>query len=100
MAYWIAKLLNGQIITEKTHPWPPNGEGIISLAFMMESNGTEIKLPDGMPQYVQAKSACADLGSHQTTVLSRYIGFIIGNKVVRIRINESTGDISVELGES
>ncbi|MFA5312387.1 MAG: hypothetical protein WC375_03585 [Methanomassiliicoccales archaeon] len=98
MIYWLAKLQNGLTIDETTHPWPPEGAGIVSLSLILQ-NGREIKLPDGMDQYVQAKNASADLGSGKITIESRYIGFVSGNKVTRIRVSESTGNISVELNE-
>ena len=98
MTYWIAKLQNGSAIDESTHPWPHNGEGVVALSLILQ-NGRELKLPDGADHYIQAHTASADLRTGQVTIESRYIGFVFGNKVVRIRVKESTGDISIELDE-
>ena len=97
MKQWIIKTKDGTTIKESEGAsWddidPKNIEEVL-----FDNNKQMINLPKNMPQYIQAKTASADLGSRNIQIESRYIGFKLGNNIVRIRVDEKTNNISVEI---
>lgn len=95
MTYWKAICKNGQTVTENSCKWDQVKDNIISLALV--DNDQTIELPRNMDSYVQGKTASVTLGSSNGINLeSRYIGFVQGNSIVRIRLAEKTGNITVE----
>jgi len=50
-----------------------------------------------MDSYIQGKTASADLNGANIQIESRYIAFKLGNNTVRVRVNEKTQNISVEI---
>jgi hypothetical protein len=48
-------------------------------------------------EYVQGKTASAFLNSDKIKIESRYIGIVLGNNIVKVRVNEKTNDISIEV---
>ncbi len=68
---------------------------IKSLSF--NNNGQIITLPENMEEYIQGKSASSFIGSNNIEIQSRYIGFKYGNIILKIRVDEKTNNISVEV---
>lgn len=75
--------------------WEDIKNDVVKLEF--NNNGQIISLPTGMSEYIQAKTASADLGSKKVEIESRYLAFKLGNNIVRIRVDEKTNNISVEV---
>lgn len=94
--YWSGKLKNGNSVCEKTHEWKDVKKDLVSLAMVLEDKDLKIDLPSGL-EYIQAKTASADLSGGNIQIESRYIGFINCGKKTIIRVEESTGNISVEV---
>jgi len=96
MKKWIAQTDIGNI-SEGDEDWTAIRDRVKSLG--MKIDGKMISLPKGMEEYIQFKSASGDLGSGEIKVLSRVIGFKLGNKYVKLRVDEKTNDITVEVDE-
>ena len=64
---------------------------------MVTNSGSIIKLPKNMSKYIQGKTASAELGSGNIQIESRYIAFKLGNNIVKVRVDEKTQNISIEL---
>lgn len=96
MRKWKAKLKDGSIIEENIQipNWTQIKNNIVSLE--LDNNGQIIKLPSNMPEYIQGKTASGDLVSGKCTLESRFFGFRLGN-IVKIRINEKTNNITIEI---
>jgi len=97
MKQWIIETKDGQIIKElESNGWddivPENIKKV-----QLDIDGQTISLPENMTEYIQAKTASADLGSNNIQIESRYIAFKLGNNIVRIRVDEKTNNISVEV---
>ena len=97
MTYWKAKLKDGREVTENESKWSDVSDQISELGLVL-NNGIEIKLPSNMEKYAQAKSASATIGSDNIEIESRYIGIFLGNNIVKIRVDEKTNNISLEVG--
>jgi len=96
MAFWKAQTKDGQQVSENDCNWSDVKDNISQLG-LVTNGGKIIKLPQNMDKYIQAKTASADLGTKFVQVESRYIGFSLGNNIVRIRVDEKTDNISVEV---
>jgi len=94
MKKWEAKTIHGDKITEDDINWElvKNKTQALSL----NNDGQIIALPNDQ-EYIQGKTASATLGSNKVNIESRYIGMIKNNLKIVIRVNESTGDISLEV---
>jgi len=94
--YWRGRTKNGKFVSEAHGAqWHEIETDLEALELVTEER--VIKLPDAM-EYVQAKTASADLGSSDVTIESRYIGFFINNdsKII-VRVDEKTGDVGIEI---
>lgn len=96
MTIWKAKTKDGINTTENESKWSEIKDNISQLMFITD-NGQTIKLPPNMEQYIQAKTASAELGNNFVNIESRYIGFKLGNNIIKVRIDEKTDNISVEI---
>lgn len=81
---------------EDSHSWNEAKDNIKSLK-LETANGWTFELPDDMEEYIQGKTASADLGSGQIEIESRFIGFKLGNNTIKLRINDKIKVISVEV---
>ena len=52
-----------------------------------------------MEYYNQAKTASSDLNGDNIKIESRYIEFGIRNSIVKVRVDEETNNISIEIKE-
>lgn len=97
MKFWKAQLKDKTMVTEGDQGkiWDNIQKDVIALEFNNE--GQIIKLPANAESYIQGKSASGNLATGACSILSRYFGFQIGNSIVKVRINETTNHISVEL---
>ena len=96
MKYWIAKTKDGKELSEADGAmWDESQNNIAKLEF--NNDGQIISLPENMEAYIQAKTASADLGSKKVQIESRYIAFKLGNNIIKIRVDEKTNNISVEI---
>ena len=93
---WQGKLKDGKFVNEIHYAWSEVKEDIAQLEFLMNDNRV-ISLPKNMEKYIQAKSASADLGGNNIEIESRYIGFSLGNNIVKVRVNEKNKNISIEV---
>ncbi len=98
MSIWKALTKKEEQVGELTHKWNDIKDDVKELA-LITNNNQIIKLPPNMEKYVQAFTGSADLatGSKNIQIESRYIGFALGNKIVKIRVNENNNNISVEV---
>ena len=94
MKRWEATAKNGDKITEDDLNWDLVKDKVNTLS--LNNNGQIITLPENM-EYIQGKSACAPLGGGKVEILSRYIGIKVGNNIVKVRVDEKTNDISIEV---
>ena len=62
----------------------------------LNNDGQIITLPKEC-EYIQGKTASAIIGANKINIESRFIGFSCGNKIVKIRVDEKTNNISVEV---
>jgi len=94
---WKAKLKDNSSVEEDlvTPNWTQVKKDVISLE--LDNNGQIIQLPSNMPEYIQGKTASANLINGECTLESRYIGFSLGNNIVKIRINEHSNNINIEI---
>ena len=97
MAFWKARTKDGKEVSELDGTkWIDVKDDVTEL-LMSTNDGRFIFLPKNMDKYIQAKTASAELGSNNVTIESRYIAFELGNNIVRIRVDEKTNNISVEV---
>ena len=96
MFTWITKTKDGKTYEETLSKWNDIKDDIVSLEFIDRISNQTISLPPNMKEYFQAKTASADFTNENIRIESRYIQCKIGNNIVRIRVNETTGNISVE----
>jgi hypothetical protein len=97
MYSWQATTKDGKEVKEiEGHSWTEIEKDIQSLS-LVNSEGHTISLPDNLGNYIQAKTASADLNGTNIQIESRYIGFKLGNNTIRIRVDEKTNNISVEI---
>ena len=95
--HWIAKLENGNIIGELgSRKWSEIENEVAELSLDIPTNNQRITLPKGY-EYIQAKTASADLNGENAVIESRYVGFKLGNNIIRIRVDEKTQNISIEV---
>lgn len=97
MRRWIGKNKQNNSITEANIPWNKVKSELTSLCF--DNNGQIIELPNNM-EYIQGKTASAPLLGGEVTIESRYIGFNLGNNTIRVRINEKSNNIRIEVIEN
>lgn len=97
MKKWKAILKDGSSVEEdiKTPNWTQVKHDIIALE--LDNNGQSIKLPENMSEYLQGKTASADIISGQCTLESRYIGFCKNNIRIIIRVDEKSNNMSIEI---
>ena len=93
---WVAKTKNGIIGELGSQKWSDVENDIEELSLDIPANEQRITLPKGL-EYIQAKTASADLNGQNATIESRYIGFKLGNSIVKVRVDEKTNNISVEI---
>jgi hypothetical protein len=92
---WKVKTKDGKEINEQNGSWTDVKDSISELSLITKDNKI-ISLPKNMESYVQFKSASANLGSNNINIESRTIGFKLGNNIVKIRVDEKTGNINIE----
>lgn len=101
MKKWFGILKNGLHVSEPNSPnstnlsWNNIKKQLKSLS--INNNNQIITLPSNL-QYIQGKTASANLNGN-VQIESRYIGFILGNNIVKIRINETNNNINIELSD-
>jgi len=94
MKRWEAIDDHGNPVNEDEINWDLVKDRVSQLSLRVGEQ--TITLPKDM-DYIQGKSASASLGSSQITVESRYIGLRIRNNIVKIRVDEKTNNISIEV---
>ena len=96
MKYWIAELDHGHMYTEQNDTnWAKIKNKTKRLSLHIDNQ--LIELPENMKEYVQAKTASSDLNGQNVQIESRFIGFKIGNNIVKVRVDEKTNNISIEV---
>ena len=95
---WFGVTKDGYFTDESFQSWEEVKEKMDSLGMWTTKSPRVIKLPPNLGD-VQGKTARANLSSGEVQLESRYIGFFLGNNLVKIRIDEKTGDINVEVVE-
>ena len=98
MKKWIAHLDNGTTVTSEDVAWKDIKDRVKNVS--LDNDGQLITLPDGMDEYGQATTASIGFGSSQITTESRYIYYKLGNIKVIIRVDEKSGNITVECESS
>lgn len=97
MKYWCAKTKDGKTHIEGVSNWHDIKNDVIALSFVDAVSNQTISLPTNMSEYNQAKTASADLSGKNVKIESRYISCKIGNNIVRIRVQELNGNVSIEI---
>lgn len=97
MKKWFGKDEYDHSVSECNTSWDGVSKILKSLSF--DNNGQVIELPDNM-QYIQGKTASASLSGGKATIISRYIGFVLGNNIVKIRVDEKSNNIKVEVTQN
>ena len=95
MKYWIATTKDSNEITEKEYEWQNIKNNIKELG--LNNDGQIISLPKNMRNYTQAKTASADLGGGEIQIESRYISGELGNNIIKVRVDEKSNNISIEV---
>jgi len=98
---WIAKLSDGRVVTENDNvPWSSIKDDVIWLG-LERGDFPVISLPEKQKSYLQGKTASCSLVGGSIEVESRWIGFETESGVViKIRVQEASGCISVETNGS
>ena len=96
---WKARTKDGKEISELNAKWGDIENNISELLLVTNKNQV-IFLPKGMKSYTQFKTASCDLGSNNVQIESRTIGFSLGNNIIKVRVNEKTNNINIEVEES
>jgi len=93
---WKAKLKDKSEVSELTSKWDDVKDNIEEL-LLITPKGQIIYLPKNMGKYIQFKSASSEMGRNNIEIESRCVGFEVGGKIVKIRVNEKTNNITVEV---
>ena len=93
---WKANTKEGKEVSELNTKWNDVKDNISEM-LLLTKNGQTIYLPKNMESYIQYKTASAELGSKNIEVESRTVGFKIGNSIVKIKVNEKTSNINLEI---
>ena len=94
MKKWKAILKDNSTVEENQADWQTIKDQVVYL--YLDNNGQNIYLPKNADQYEQTKTASADILSGAVQIETRNISAKIGNNIVRIRVNEKTGNINIE----
>ncbi len=94
--YWHVILKNGKSLNENNCKWSDIKNDIEELSLHIPSKNQKITLPKGYT-YDQAKTASANLNGQNASIESRYISFQLRNNIVKIRVDENTNNISIEV---
>ena len=94
--YWSVITKSGEIKNENNSKWSDVENNIEELSLNIPSKQQKITLPKGF-EYIQAKTASADLNGGNTVIESRYLGIKLRNNIVKVRVDEKTNNISVEV---
>lgn len=95
MAYWKATLIDGKQVDENNTNWNQIREQVKKLELC---NGSQtISLPVGATKYNQGKSASLNMATGKAEIESRYIDVFTGNNIVRVRLDEKTNNINIEI---
>ena len=105
MVQWIAATKDGKYHYEEANDdWSAIKDDVASLCFVDRTGNHGkaqfIELPDGMDSYNQAKTASMIVGSNKIEIESRFIECKKGNIITRVRVDEKTNNISIEIDES
>jgi len=93
---WKARTKDNKEVSELNTKWNEIQDNIDEL-LLITPKGQIIYLPKKMKKYVQFKTAGAELGKNNVEIESRVIGFEINGTTVKIRANEKTGNINIEV---
>jgi len=94
---WKAKTKDDREVSELNTKWTDVKDNIKDLLLIANDNRI-IYLPKNMESYVQFKTASAEIGNAKTaSIEARVIGFKLGNNIVKIRVDEKTNNINVEV---
>jgi hypothetical protein len=97
MAMWKAKTKDGKEVGEMDTKWNDIKDNISEL-LMITNDGRTIYLPKNLSEYNQFKTASCELGNNSNIQIeSRVIGGKIGSNMFKIRVNEKTNNITVEI---
>jgi len=92
---WKAKTKDGREVSELNTKWNDIQDNISEL-LLITPEGKTIYLPKNMESYIQFKTASAELGHKNIQIESRTIGWKIGNNIIKIRVHEKSGNITIE----
>lgn len=96
MNYWKAMTEGGEMHMEGSAKWEDIKDRVKAMSLTINANQQHITFPQGY-EYIQAKTASADLSGENVQIESRYIGFKLGNNIVKVRVDEKTNNISIEV---
>ena len=94
MKFWKAKLKNNQWTDENKEKWDDIKNDVICLQLCLDDR--TITLPENADSYIQGKTASANMLTGEMCIESRFLGYVLGNIIVKIRVNELTNNITIE----
>ena len=98
MKKWNAILKDGKKVSEDNTNWNDIKNNISSLE--LDNNGQKITLPKGAEGYLQGKTASGNMSTGECKIESRYIGFLSRNSIIKIRIEENSNNITLEISNA
>lgn len=90
---WVGKTNSGNTVKESETTWDAVKKDLVALS--LDNNGQIITLPENL-SYVQGKTASGSFNG-DIQIHSRYLGFVLGNNTVVVRIDEKTNNIKIEI---
>jgi hypothetical protein len=96
MNYWAGKTKDNKEVNEKTHRWNDIEKDLVELKLVIPSKNISISLPPNL-RYTHFKSASSVMGSNKIEIESRVISFDLGMNSVKIRVDEKTNNVSIEV---
>ena len=94
MKYWYGHNKSGEVIREQDTSWE-DAQGQL-IDFYFNNNGQTIELPKNK-EYIQGKTASATMGTGEVQIESRFFGWKKGNNIVKIRIDEKSNSIKIDV---
>jgi hypothetical protein len=95
MRYWQGHTKDNKLINEKSgEKW--TSANLKSLQLVLEDIKQTISLPENL-EYIQSKTASADMSTGKCDIESRNIGFKLGSNIVMIKVDEKTSNITIAI---
>ncbi len=97
---WEVEYKDGQVINESQRDWYklPNKQNIVRLTLKWDGKRWDIRDKEAYIQQKRAMSA-PSAEPREGFVIARYIGYYEGNKKILYKVDEFTGQMTLEVRE-